>query len=61
MSVSAEGTPSIGLPDKQNRTRLRLTITDAGYGAVEFLDADGKVVETFAPEAQRAHNAPRQE
>ena len=60
MRVSADGTPSIGLADKQNRTRLRLTITDAGYGAVEFLDADGTIVETFAPEAQRAHSQPRQ-
>jgi hypothetical protein len=60
MRVSADGTPSIGLTDKQERTRLRLTVTDAGYGAVEFLDADGKVVETFAPEAQRARSGPRQ-
>lgn len=60
MRVSSDGTPSIGLADKQNRTRLRLTITDAGYGAVEFLDADGRVVETFAPEAQRARSGPRQ-
>jgi hypothetical protein len=54
MRVSADGTPSIGLADKEDRTRLRLTVTAAGYGAIEFLDADGKVVETFAPEAQRA-------
>jgi hypothetical protein len=60
MAVAADGTPSIGLADKQNRTRLRLTVTDAGYGAVEFLDADGKVVETFAPEAQRARSGSRQ-
>ena len=50
MSVAADGTPSIGLVDKQERTRLRLTVTDEGFGAIQFLDANGTVVETFAPE-----------
>jgi hypothetical protein len=54
MHVAADGTPSIGLADKEDRTRLRLTVTEAGYGAIEFLDAEGKVVHVFAPEAQRA-------
>jgi len=58
MSVAADGTPSIGLADKEDRTRLRLTVTEAGHGAIEFLDANGKVVETFAPEAQRAAARP---
>jgi hypothetical protein len=60
MRVSAEGTPSIGLADQENRTRLRLTVTEAGHGAIEFLDAEGKVVETFAPELRRAGAPPRQ-
>jgi hypothetical protein len=50
MSVAPDGTPSIGLADKQERTRLRLTVTDDGFGAIQFLDAHGAVVETFAPE-----------
>jgi hypothetical protein len=33
---------------------VRLALTREGYGAIEFLDADGKVVETFAPEARKA-------
>jgi hypothetical protein len=50
MSVAPDGTPSIGLADKQERTRLRLTVTDDGFGAIQFLDASGAVVETIAPE-----------
>jgi hypothetical protein len=53
LGVAADGTPSIDLGDKQSRPRLRLTVTEAGFGAIEFLDAQGKVVETFAPEARR--------
>ena len=33
--------------------RLRLTVTPEGHGAIEFLDASGKVIETLAPEARR--------
>lgn len=51
MSVAQDGTPAIALQDKQSRPRLRLTITAEGYGAIEFLDANGHVVDTFAPEA----------
>lgn len=54
MSVAADGTPAIALADKQDRPRLRLTVTPQGYGAIEFLDADGQVVQTIAPEAQKA-------
>ena len=53
MSVAQDGTPAIALQDKQSRPRLRLTVTAAGYGAIEFLDADGHVVDTIAPEAGR--------
>ncbi|WP_372016623.1 hypothetical protein [Pseudoxanthomonas sp. 10H] len=51
MNVAADGTPSVDLRDKADRTRLRLTVTEAGYGAIEFLDANGQVVHTIAPEA----------
>lgn len=56
MSVAADGAPAIALADKQSRPRLRLTVTPEGFGAIEFLDAQGHVVQTFAPEAQRPAN-----
>lgn len=51
MVVGADGTPAIALNDKADRPRLRLTVTEEGYGAIEFLDAQGKVIHTLAPEA----------
>jgi len=51
MAVGADGTPAIALNDEQDRARLRLTITPEGYGAIEFLDAQGRVIHTLAPEA----------
>lgn len=53
MTVAADGTPAIALNDKADRTRLRLTVTEEGYGAIEFLNAEGEVVHTLAPEADR--------
>ena len=53
MTVAVDGTPAIALADRQNRPRLRLTVTPEGHGAIEFLDASGKVIETLAPEAGR--------
>ncbi|OEZ02427.1 MULTISPECIES: hypothetical protein [Stenotrophomonas] len=53
MTVAADGTPAISLKDQQDRARLRLTVTAQGYGAIEFLDAHGKVIHTLAPEAGR--------
>ncbi|WNH52197.1 hypothetical protein [Stenotrophomonas oahuensis] len=50
MVVGADGTPAIALNDKVDRPRLRLTVTEEGYGAIEFLDAQGKVIHTLAPE-----------
>jgi len=50
LNVAANGTPSIDLADKQNRPRLRLTVTDQGFGSIEFLDAAGKVVDSITPE-----------
>lgn len=51
MNLAADGTPSLNLADTEGRPRLRLTVTDEGFGAIEFLDAEGKVVQTLAPEA----------
>lgn len=51
MTVAADGAPAIALNDKADRTRLRLTVTEEGYGAIEFLNAEGQVVHTLAPEA----------
>ncbi|WP_423595695.1 hypothetical protein [Roseateles sp. MS654] len=53
MTVGADGTPAINVQDKESRPRLRLTLTPEGFGAIEFLDAAGKVVETLAPERDR--------
>jgi hypothetical protein len=49
--VAADGSPSIALADRQNRPRLRLSVTKEGYGAIEFLDAQGKIIDSIAPEA----------
>jgi hypothetical protein len=56
LDVKADGTPTIAVADRNSQARVRLTVTDEGYGAIEFLDAKGKVVETLAPEA---HKHPR--
>jgi hypothetical protein len=53
LNVAADGAPSISLADKQDRPRVRIKVTEEGYGAIEFIDAEGKVVETLAPEADR--------
>lgn len=54
ISVAADGTPQVSLADDQARSRVRMTVTKEGYGAIEFLDAQGKVVQTLAPEAEPA-------
>ena len=53
MDVAADGAPSIALADKHNRPRLRLSVTKEGFGAIEFLDVQGKVVDALIPEAHR--------
>lgn len=52
LRLTPDGTPLIELSDKQSRPRIRLTVTEDGAGALEFLDADGKVVRSFAPERE---------
>lgn len=52
LRLTPDGTPLIELSDKQSRPRIRLTVSEDGAGALEFLDADGKVVRSFAPERE---------
>jgi len=51
MTVAADGTPSVALADAADRTRVRMTVTPEGYGAIEFLNAAGEVIHVLAPEA----------
>ncbi|MBA0257386.1 hypothetical protein D7U93_17065 [Stenotrophomonas maltophilia] len=39
-------------PAVQARLQCGRTLTAEGYGAIEFLDAQGKVIHTLAPEAE---------
>jgi len=50
LALAADGTPTVALSDREDRPRLRLTVTQEGFGAIEFLDAQGDVVHTIAPE-----------
>lgn len=52
LSVGADGSPALSLNDKDEHPRIRLAITAEGYGALEFLDKDGKVVNRIVPEAK---------
>lgn len=51
LTVAPDGAPAVALADQQDRTRVRMTVTDEGYGAIEFLNAEGEVVHVIAPEA----------
>jgi hypothetical protein len=51
LGVKPDGTPEVFLTDKEERPRLRLTITDEGHGALQFLNARGEVIQTLAPES----------
>lgn len=46
-----EGTAALALKDAGSKTRLRLSVTPKGETAIEFLDADGKVVRAVTPTA----------
>ena len=50
LDVAADGTPAVSLADGNSQPRVRMTVTAEGYGAIEFLDASGKVVHVLAPE-----------
>ncbi len=53
LAVAADGTPTVSVADEMSQPRVRLTVTQEGYGAIEFLDAKGHVVQRLAPEADR--------
>lgn len=50
--IGPDGLPSLVLTDREGRSRVRITLTEEGYGAIEFLDADGDVVESLVPERE---------
>ena len=51
LSVAPDGTPAVALSDKNDKPRVRLTVTEDGFGAIQFLNAEGQVIHTIAPEA----------
>lgn len=51
LSVAADGTPTVALSDKNDKPRVRLTVTEEGFGAIQFLNATGDVIHTISPEA----------
>lgn len=51
--IGPDGRPSLVLTDREGRSRVRITLTEEGYGAIEFLDAEGEVVEALVPERDR--------
>lgn len=55
LTVAADGTPAVALADRNDRPRVRMTVTPEGYGAIEFLNAAGEVIHTLAPETDLAH------
>ena len=57
LSVAADGTPVVALSDRNDRQRLRLTVTEEGFGAIEFLNAEGEVIHAIAPEAEGSNLA----
>lgn len=51
LSVAADGTPAVALSDRNDKPRVRMTVTEEGFGAIQFLNAAGDVIHTLAPEA----------
>jgi hypothetical protein len=50
VTVGTDGVPIISLKDNDDHVRLRLTVTEEGYGAIQFLNAEGNVVSEIVPE-----------
>lgn len=50
-TVAADGTPAVSLSDKNNKPRIRMTVTEEGFGSIQFLDAEGTVIHSITPEA----------
>lgn len=51
--IGPDGRPSLVLTDDEGRGRVRVTVTEEGYGAIEFVNPDGEVVESLVPERRR--------
>jgi len=51
LSLAADGAPAVELSDRNDQPRLRLMVTEEGFGAIQFLNAQGQVIHTLAPEA----------
>ena len=56
LSLAADGAPAVELSDRNDKPRLRLTVTEEGFGAIQFLNAEGEVIHTLAPEAGLPRN-----
>lgn len=50
-TVAADGTPAVSLSDKNNKPRIRMTVTEEGFGSIQFLDAEGTLIHSITPEA----------
>lgn len=50
-TVAADGTPAVSLSDKNNKPRIRMIVTEEGFGSIQFLDAEGTVIHSITPEA----------
>jgi len=50
MNLAPDGTPSIELADKEGRARIRLATGADGAGEIQFLNADGKIVQRLSGE-----------
>ncbi|MEG1451267.1 hypothetical protein [Brevundimonas sp.] len=50
-TVAADGTPAVSLSDKNDKPRIRMTVTEEGFGSIQFLDATGEVIHSITPEA----------
>lgn len=59
MSVDPDGVPALTLNDPEDRPRIQVKVSPEGYGVIEFLDADGSVVDRLAPERDRRHGRRR--
>lgn len=57
MSVTPEGAPFLVLRDSKDRPRIRLKVSEEGYGVIEFLDAGGNIVDQLAPERDQDDRA----
>lgn len=50
-TVAANGTPAVSLSDRNDRPRIRMTVTEEGFGSIQFLNASGEIIHSLTPEA----------